>query len=107
VFDKHSARQLAELTAWVKLTTAAAAAPASAPATAPATISANPATLSQPMASLPIASPPMATTAEPTPPTSVEAMRPVLDPKADSTADRFVPRDRYDAELFNRRFHER
>jgi hypothetical protein len=94
VFDKHTQRQLDELTAWVRMTVAA---PEPSP---PATIPADePATLSQP-AELPRG--PAATDA-------VQAMRPAIEETSAATPKSpnknvFVPRDPFDPEIFNRRF---
>jgi hypothetical protein len=86
IFDKHSQGQLDELIAWARMMAPPAV-------TAPATIGPAATPLSQPAAS--------------GVPTSV--MRPQL---AGGTADQaaqasqaFTPRDRYDPEIFNRRFH--
>jgi hypothetical protein len=118
VFDKHSQNQLDELTQWVKLATAV-----NAPA-APPTIGHAPTTLSQPatgaldpLPAAPAILPAVAAdSARPIAPpasgTSVRTMRPPLEgeavgqPAAAGTAaaaGHFVPRDRYDAEIFNRR----
>lgn len=113
VFDKHSAKQLAELTAWVKLVTLTDT-PAS---TVPPTIVGAPATLSQPITAVPpanVGTPSATTDSLP----SVQAMRPPLEAPSLATggeskpdeptpaSDRFIPRDRYDAELFNREYHQ-
>jgi len=86
IFDKQSQSQLNELIAWAKLT-----APPPAPAM-PATIGPASATLSQP-----------ADSGE-----RVGVMRPPIEPAAEPAAagpKTFTPRDRYDPEIFNRRFH--
>ncbi len=92
VFDKQTQNQLAELLAWARLT-------ATKPAAAPATIGPASATLSQPAA---------ATAAIPPAASRVDVMRPPLDARPASAAEpprTFTPRDRYDPEIFNRRFH--
>jgi hypothetical protein len=88
VFDKQTQNQLAELIAWAKLT-------ATRPTAAPATIGPANATLSQ--------SAPAAAPAANTP--RVDVMRPPLD--APPSSRTFTPRDRYDPEIFNRRFHSK
>jgi hypothetical protein len=106
VFDKLSQSQLTELVAWTKLT---AGAPRS---SAPQTIGPTQATLSQPAAT----AVPAAANQGPPGPTpdaqpvgqGVQVMRPSLDKVPDQFppgGQRFVPRDPYDPELFNRRFH--
>ena len=102
VFDKQTQKQLEDLKDWVRLTIAAPE-----PAT-PATIpTGEAATLSQP-----------ATGADATPQSvqqqsygtsvSVQTMRPTIDaptaPGPKAGGDRFVPRDPFDPEIFNRRF---
>ena len=102
VFDKNSQKQLHELTAWIKLTLAA-------PHASPATIPQGAATLSQSGAD---ATPKPPTPAEtsagsPTEPPATRVMKPAVDPAEPKPAggtDRFVPRDRFDPEIFNRRF---
>jgi hypothetical protein len=85
--DKQTQRQFEELKAWVLLTMAA---PDSAP---PATIVVeNPATLSQ----APAANPNSAVPEEPAT---------TANPHKPSAKDKFTPRDPFDAEIFNRRFH--
>lgn len=87
--DKQTQRQFEELKAWVLLTIAA---PDSAP---PATIAVDaPATLSQ----APEAAPPAATVESP----AASATTPKPPAK-----EKFTPRDPFDAEIFNRRFHPR
>ena len=81
VFDKQTQNQLAELIAWAKLT-------ATRPTAAPATIGPVNATLSQPAAASSVITP-------------VDVMRPPVD----TPPRTFTPRDRYDPEIFNRRFH--
>lgn len=111
VFDKHSANQLAELVAWVKLTVGPAHA---AVGQAPATIPPTEATLSQPAASGgtrgAAATPPSELPGEQTAaPGSVRVMRPPLDDGNGSRPDRAQSqpqiRDRFDPEIFNRRYH--
>ncbi len=100
VFDKHSVNQLAELIAWAKMTTGSSAHVAS---SHPATIAPSEATLSQPAAAS--ASAPATPLVE----SAVRVMRPPLDASPTSggdTANRQPPpRDRFDPELFNRRYH--
>jgi hypothetical protein len=103
IFDKHSQKQLDELTAWVKATFV------SEPAPPPASIRPGAgAALSQPA---PGAAPaePGASSASPSPAGPVHAMRPdTSDPKGKGRPGTiFVPRDPYDPELFNRRFAEK
>ena len=101
VFDKHSEKQLKELTAWIKLTLAA-------PHATPTTIPQGTATLSQPNTGAPPKSPTPATPSagSPAEPTATQVMKPSVEtPEAKPTADRFIPRDRFDPEIFNRRFH--
>ena len=99
VFDKHTQNQLAELIAWSRMTTGVAA------PTVLKTIAAPTAILSQPAATPQIT--PAGT--EPTAEQPTKVMRPRLDEADDaasvSTKERFIPRDAYDPEIFNRRFH--
>lgn len=115
VFDKHSQGQLEELARWVKLTVGTSAPPA------PPTIGPSPTLLSQPATDFSDAPPPAilpaASRASAQPidaaasPPGARVMRPALDAPASSSASPgrspapFTPRDRYDAEIFNRRFH--
>jgi hypothetical protein len=120
VFDGHSQKQLDELKQWVKLATAQS------PAPPPATIGPAQTILSQAATGVdgPSSAPPAAlpasetATARPLAPgtegDSVQVMRPPLDaadqPSRPTTSPpptpgRFTPRDRYDAEIFNRRYH--
>jgi hypothetical protein len=95
VFDKQSQNQLAELIAWAKMT-----APQQKPPPVPATIGPTSATLSQPAAGPPATAGSAA---------HVNAMRPAL-PGAEAGAAgamTFTPRDRFDPEIFNRRFHSK
>ena len=102
IFDKQSQKQLSELAAWVQLTLAA-------PPTSPATIPGGTSTLSQPTPST--SGPPTAPQAD-NPPKSqpspnVRAMKPAVvvdELKVGPASDRFVPRDRFDPEIFNRRY---
>jgi hypothetical protein len=102
VLDKHSAGQLAELAAWAKATVAPTASAASA---RPATIAPAQSALSQPATGE--ARPRAGTTAD-----QVNVMRPPLDGSTDAppkaTPAAAPPfRDRYDPEIFNRRYHGR
>jgi hypothetical protein len=106
VFDKHTQSQLSELTAWVKLTIAAPP-PASLP-----TIGRNTATLSQPAASvapLPAgeihAGQSPDTKGELSNSAKIKAMRPAVASQSSQGAP-FVPRDRFDPEIFNRQYHK-
>jgi hypothetical protein len=102
VFDKHTQNQLAELIAWSKITVAAAPPPAPVPAPVPATIAPADVTLSQQATRQ---NPSVAQAASP----GVQVMRPALHEGRDSESAeaqrRFTPRDPYDPELFNRRYH--
>ena len=108
VFDKHSQNQLAELIGWAKLSAGTA------PPLAPRTIGAAPTTLLQPATALPASSgqreaPDAVRLNGPTPVgTEVKTMRPRLDSGIEAhspaAAERFVPKDRYDPELFNRKY---
>jgi hypothetical protein len=97
VFDKHSANQLAELVAWAKMTVNPSSMMAS---SHPATIAPAETTLSQPAS---------ATGSAPAPPeSSVRVMRPPIEqPTAapESSTKQAAPRDRFDPEVFNRRYH--
>lgn len=101
VFDKHSQKQLDELTAWVR--TAFAVQASAGPATIPP---AEPVTLSQPSAS-PAEQAAVQTeqlAEQPTAgPTKINVMRPQTT-SPDSPKARFVPRDPFDPEIFNRRY---
>jgi hypothetical protein len=105
VFDKQTSPQLAELVAWAKLATAA---PPARPVV-PATIAPTSATLSQPAGGSNAASPPMPDAPPPQPPaaSTVRVMRPPLEQPTGSAKSppQFVPRDRYDPEIFNRQYH--
>ena len=101
VFDKQSQKQLDELTAWVRLALSTRDFAAQA-ATSPPTISGGEVTLSQS---------PAATGTTPTGPkvgADVQAMKPAVDSPGQkptpASGDRFVPRDRFDPEIFNRRY---
>jgi hypothetical protein len=108
MFDKHSANQLAELVAWAKLTTAS---PSTTPLMVPATIAPLQTTLSQPAAGEPATLTPSPQTAVPpnTSAVGVRLMRPMLDqpsaPTNSSSPRQPAPRDRFDPEIFNQRFH--
>lgn len=121
VFDKHSQAQLAELVAWVKLLTPADPASSAASGSAPATPSSGAApaatrgtspttTLSQPLQQAAphggLASAASATASTPSPSDGrpKEAI-PATDAGASASRHAWTPRDRYDPELFNRRFH--
>ena len=106
VFDKHSTPQLAELIGWAKMTVA----PSSKPGMmAPASIAPPQTTLSQP--ATPVA--PVLDEGVSAPPSAavgVRVMRPALEPpKAVPSAAPAQPppppRDRFDPEIFNRRYH--
>jgi len=112
VFDKHTQNQLAELVGWAKL------AVASSPPPAPRTIGTASTTLSQPAAA--DRPPPAKEDAKGASPAAaaapaagsieVKAMRPPLEPGNEARpaggGERFVPRDRFDPEIFNRRYHK-
>jgi hypothetical protein len=92
VFDKHTQKQLDEIKNWVLFTLAAAE------PTVPATIAADgQATLSQ------TAQPPTASTTQPAATGNAPAAT-APPPQPPVATDRFVPRDPFDPELFNRRF---
>jgi len=100
VFDKHSANQLAELVGWAKMTVAPSAMMAS---SHPATIAPAETTLSQAASASSPTSSPL------TPESNVRVMRPPLEQPAaapDAATNKQSPtRDRFDAEIFNRRYH--
>jgi hypothetical protein len=117
VFDKHSANQLAELAAWARMTIAPSAIAPSAivPSPHPATIAPTETTLSQPatssirMATSATESPGSADPNHASPTGIVRVMRPPLDQPGASAAES-PPRppsfrDRFDPEIFNRRYH--
>jgi hypothetical protein len=119
VFDKHSAKQFAELEAWAKLTTAAVQRPPSAPPTIPRGQTAISQSLATPAGSSeaePSGSQATDDSQRPQAPAissdSIEVRRPSLEATSAPTdqgaaaSERFVPRDRYDADLFNRRFQQ-
>jgi hypothetical protein len=101
VFDKQSVGQLAELIAWARLTVGQ---PQAAVQTAPTTIAPAATTLSQPA----VATPPP-TQAVPSAAVDVRVMRPPLDENAGNSPvaapTRPALRDRFDPEIFNRRYH--
>jgi hypothetical protein len=99
IFDKHTQQQLAELIAWARLTVGASERPAAAPA--PATIRPAQHTLSQPAAS---DAPAPAEVQAATGAGSVVTMRPLPEPP-EAAGGSYAPRDPYDPELFNRRYH--
>src|SRR5262249_11891240 len=99
VFDKHSANQLAELVSWAKMTVAPSAMMAS---SHPATIAPPETTLSQP----PLANGPAPSW--PASESSIRVMRPPLEQPTgapDAATKQAPPRDRFDPEIFNRRYH--
>lgn len=113
VFDKHNQSQLAELVAWVKLLAPPAAAPSASEPTIPpggaaplgmAGAGSTP-TLSQPARQAPHMSdapqnPAAASHGDaPAEAASAKGSAPATSPRV------WTPRDRYDPELFNRRFH--
>ncbi|MCI0361584.1 MAG: hypothetical protein L0211_24125 [Planctomycetaceae bacterium] len=106
VFDKQTQKQLDELKAWVKLTVAAPGLIQPEPIQPPTIPTGGAATLSQPVTGpgvpLPNAGQPAAND-----PSAVQAQRPAIDAPASavpaSSGDRFVPRDPFDPEIFNRR----
>ena len=104
VFDKHSANKLAELVTWARLATAS---PVAAPPHAPATIAPTETTLSQPAGASRGTQVEGSTAAPPNDEVSTRVMRPTLDQAARSTASPAQPpiRDRFDPEIFNRRYH--
>jgi hypothetical protein len=102
VFDKHSQKQLEEITAWVKMAISAPA--VQGPSTIPA---AQTAMLSQPGDTPAAANPPL-----PFPPATAETagpvrtLRPEFDPPVKPRAGAApVIRDPFDPELFNRKYH--
>jgi hypothetical protein len=107
VFDKHSSNQLAELASWVRYT--AGAPPVVQPAAAPPTIAPVNATLSQPTTKPGNpAAPTPESSAPPESSVSTRVMRPPLEDqvgqrqKNASAQPEF--RDRFDAEIFNRKY---
>jgi hypothetical protein len=93
VFDKHSATQLSELLAWAKMTSGVG--PRTAAVPGPATIAPSDITLSQP-----------ATSTKPADEVGVRVMRPPLDQASvEQPPKEATPRDRFDPEIFNRRYH--
>ena len=119
VFDERTRDQLDELRRWVQLATtpAAPAAAPLAPSQAPTTLAQAPITPANASSRVPAVLP--ATAMESAQPLTgsatdrnVHAMRPSLDqdlgasgPAKSTSSARVGPRDRYDAEIFNRRFH--
>jgi hypothetical protein len=102
VFDKQTQKQLEDLKAWVRMTVAATepATPATIPIGESATLS-QPATgASAPSQPAPQPSGEFSPTVQATRPTTESPM--ALGPNA--RGDRFVPRDPFDPEIFNRRF---
>jgi hypothetical protein len=112
VFDKHSSNQLVELLVWAKLTAGVSFVPQPPgnPTTNPATIAPVNSTLSQPTTKSASAAPPSPEqSGQPVPtPISTRVMRPPLEdqpmrrPKSAPAQPEF--RDRYDPEIFNRRY---
>ncbi|MBW8883522.1 MAG: hypothetical protein JF612_01830 [Planctomycetia bacterium] len=99
VFDKHSAGQLAELVAWAKMTVSPSATMAS---SHPATIAPTETTLSQPAAAS------GAAPTSPGPDSTVRVMRPPHEQASaapEAATKPALPRDRFDPEIFNRRYH--
>ena len=93
VFDKHSGNQLHELLSWAKM--AAGLPPRMGTFAAPATIAPSETTLSQPAA-------PTKSADE----VGVRVMRPPLNQPTDGSPPKDAPpRDRFDPEIFNRRYH--
>lgn len=104
VFDKHSAGQLDELVAWARMTLAPISGPKG-----PASIAAVETTLSQPASAS--QSTEDKTSSQAITAVGVRAMRPPLDqppnlPTAASPRPS-APRDRFDPEIFNQRYHAR
>lgn len=112
VFDKHSSNQLVELMAWAKLTVGAplVTQPPAHQTTYPATISPVNATLSQPTAKAASATQPAQELSEQSTsaPVSTRVMRPPLEEQTmrrpKTTPPQPEVRDRYDPEIFNRRY---
>jgi hypothetical protein len=111
VFDKHSANQLAELAAWARMTVGVA--PAVTQARGPATIGPMDATLSQPLGaeirmSRAAERPSGEAGAAPSGVEPVKVMRPPLDDRSggkEPAGQLPLVRDRFDPEIFNRRYH--
>jgi hypothetical protein len=109
VFDKHSSNQLAELASWARYT--AGTQPAIQPPSAPSTITPVNATLSQPTTKPGSVVAPTQEASDPSDPSpiSTRVMRPSLDdqslqrPKNTTQPPEF--RDRFDPEIFNRKYH--
>jgi hypothetical protein len=96
VFDKHSQKQLDDLAKWINITLASPQPPPTIPAATP--------TLSQSSGD---ASPKPPAPATPGDPSSTRVMKPAVESaesKPAAAAERFVPRDRFDPEIFNRRY---
>jgi hypothetical protein len=114
VFDKHSSNQLAELISWARLTAGAqiVSQPAAQPVSAPATIAPVNATLSQPTGKVGGIPATAADSAEPpaAPTVGTRVMRPPLEDVPLHRSKIAAPplpefRDRFDPEIFNRKYH--
>lgn len=127
VFDKHSQAQLAELVAWVRLLAPSPAAPTTAKPSGspPPSAEASPAGTSVPSSPTTLLSQPSQSAAAPATPSPPAAdASPAAAPASDlptqaappgsaratlpgpsTSSHAWTPRDRYDPELFNRRFH--
>jgi hypothetical protein len=111
VFDKHSSNQLAELISWAKLTAGAplVAQPPAIPPASPATIAPVNATLSQPTTKSEAAAPAAPEIkSQSTAAISTRVMRLPLEdqagPRSKTAPQQPEFRDRYDPEIFNRRY---
>lgn len=103
VFDEHTRRQLDELTAWVKLVTGYEEPPPPPPAAQPATVSTPAAVaLHQNGAASGIVAPSSPATPAETGPAAPLAGKPSTSEA--SNPSRFVPRDEFDPEIFNRHY---
>ena len=110
VFDKHSANQLSEIVGWARMTSGPNVVPAAGTRSEtatyyrPASITPAASTLSQPAAPGTDGSP-AAAPVQPTRPTTTEnTARTAQPPPSKNAEPAGQPRDRYDPEIFNRRY---
>ena len=103
VFDKHSQKQLDDLAKWINITLASPQAPPTIPAATPTLLQSS--SDAFPKSTAP--APPAAMT--PGESSSTRVMKPAVESaesKSAAAAERFVPRDRFDPEIFNRRYQK-